>query len=893
MLSYLISNVDQYDGATNNNWETVVSLDGSLFEANKKYFFFVVATLGGTDNTVAAEVQVLRGGTLLTGSDAHLTMRANTGTFRGSPYQFMTVFTQGSTPGKVELQIKKALPVGGTKKVYAIEVQIFALKIHDLTAGVDYKFTEVTTPVTLSSSLQALATVNVNLATGDHWILLGHANVAVNQIIDNSVIDFLNPSVNSSYVGGSSHALGQSTSDQYSHVIGNIWLPTATGNLNGTVLRGVEGPSAGAPADVCNSARVFMLRLGALGPNLIKQSTIITAPTGGAWADLAGHTHSYSQINADQICFLFATEIQLLHPNYTQYRLLGYDTADRASTVEVLPDGFQDAAIPESTSVVEQLPFFRIGVQRARASPRSFIAQVTSDNPGGADNVISWSFLADRADGSGTIAIPAASLAGTGTFEYLMVGDGELRLPLPPVTGSGGYVLDPRDGVSGLTTAAPQFSGTGEFTVPPRVGDDAVCTLPVPAVSGSGTYTIPGCDPLEYAEHGREPVSICQQFRMGTDYPLIKPSDDIRNLLADFFLAYEEPGDYSFVANRLTQPFRIAWLFGYGCLPSDIPNFTSAATFHNVDLVIVDAFDQPVFDSTQAASYHEQAWGDRLMLHEWRTESAVCRIVVHTKWHASSDSPEPQFYELFIMPDSAVIDSRTIRRMPQRIRKLVVNGSPLAGEVELISGYNVAFENAGPIASPTTTGQLLDALLAIPTAGGRAGYKIEFDGTPGGGAGHAPGCDSVEPAFTTINGIGPDAAGHFLLNGAAATEDVGCYWFQQPDTRADALATVTSATLQLNNDCRPCCTCDDFVQVKLGIDSVFKRWQSIATHAQVIRDSYKTGRARWLAQKVCREAKNQKLKLTSNCAGFIGIGYSFCSNLSTCEGRSRSTFLFW
>jgi hypothetical protein len=90
----------------------------------------------------------------------------------------------------------------------------------------------------------------------------------------------------------------------------------------------------------------------------------------------------------------------------------------------------------------------------------------------------------------------------------------------------------------------------------------------------------------------------------------------------------------------------------------------------------------------------------------------------------------------------------------------------------------------------------------------------------------------------------------------------------------------------------PCCTCDDFVQTKLGIDSVFNRWRNIGQTAQTIRDNYSAARTRWLNQKTCRESRNQKLALTSNCAGFIGVGYSFCSNADDCVGPLEVEFGF-
>ena len=127
-----------------------------------------------------------------------------------------------------------------------------------------------------------------------------------------------------------------------------------------------------------------------------------------------------------------------------------------------------------------------------------------------------------------------------------------------------------------------------------------------------------------------------------------------------------------------------------------------------------------------------------------------------------------------------------------------------------------------------------------------------------------------------------------------------CYWFSRPTETVTAALTssqssaairatpelerkveITPATLQVHNDCVPCCSCDEFVAVKDDIDSAFGKWKFIANNAEKSRNIYSDVRQRLFDNKKCREAKTQRLAVEANVSGYVGIAYQFCNTSQT------------
>jgi len=384
------------------------------------------------------------------------------------------------------------------------------------------------------------------------------------------------------------------------------------------------------------------------------------------------------------------------------------------------------------------------------------------------------------------------------------------------------------------------------------------------------------CGSLHYADCGREPIGVAQ--KLGHEWPLVQPSDDIRYLLADAYLNYEDPYDYAEADEPYELPFRIAYLYGVGC-EDDVSHPAFAPDpVHEADILIFDAQDRVVFDST-TGDLTKQVWNECLTVYEWETADSVCRIVAHTAWQPDSEL-EPEQIQIRLIPESAILDPRVIRRQPKKVRKLIVNDEDLIGDIELHWGFNIEYTDVAPINQ--TTG-LLQQVRQLANTGSnlRAGFQFTIDGTPGGGLGLYPGCDDIDPVLRRINGVTGNEYGDFLL----APEQ--CYWIERPSTIATTsprTLTVTPNTLQFHNNCRPCCECDDFVEVKKAIDSLFNSWRELGQTAEEIRDLYSGNRSRWISQKECRETRPQKLILEPMCGGYIGLGYSFCNLTRECQG---------
>lgn len=395
------------------------------------------------------------------------------------------------------------------------------------------------------------------------------------------------------------------------------------------------------------------------------------------------------------------------------------------------------------------------------------------------------------------------------------------------------------------------------------------------------------CEPYEYADRGRDPIAVAQ--KLGHEYPLVRPSANVRYLIADAYLNFDDPADYDSTLTEYKLPFSIKWLYGFGCEPAAKPSWAPSPT-HYADVLIVDADGRTVFDST-TGTHKRTNWTDWLDVHEWRTDDAIFRLVQHTKWQ--EDSVTPQDYPVHLVPDAAVLDERVVERQPKRLKSITVGLQKITGSIiEIQNGYNIDLVSQGTIeaASPLTFvgGRI--------TGGGsslRAGYKLEIDGTPGNGLGRFPGCGDIDIAIRRINGVPANEYGDWLL----IPEQ--CYWYERPsivlvpgDFYKKRIVRVDPHTIQLHNNCLPCCECEDFVEVKLAMDSQYEDWLTTARRAERTRDIYRGNRERWITQKRCREDQPQRLQIEASCNSYVSVGYTYCNTSLDCVGPLEVKFCF-
>lgn len=392
---------------------------------------------------------------------------------------------------------------------------------------------------------------------------------------------------------------------------------------------------------------------------------------------------------------------------------------------------------------------------------------------------------------------------------------------------------------------------------------------------------------------GREPIGLAQQGKW--NYPLVNPSSEIEYLLADAYLIYEDPADYDVTLEPLAGPFKIDWLYGLGESINMKPSWAPTPT-HSVDVLICDRNNRPAFNST-LGTLTERAWGPRLHLYQWEVGSSILRLVVHTAWPPPPLEPRQRAYKLHLVPSNGILDEQAVVRMPKRIKEVTVGLTTITtGDLEFEAGYNIALTDEGPIGQVQFLEEAIEPLLGERIGGGRRGRRFEIDGTPGGGPlGRFPGCDDLDITIKRINGVVPNAYGDFIVT----TDDparLSCYWLERPtNVVAESnprIVRIEQNTLQVNNDCDPCCDCPDYVEVKKAIDALWDRWRQLGMDAEDIRDLYALNRERWLEQKECREARPQVMFLNSSCDGFVGISYSYCHMADECAGQLETTFLF-
>lgn len=400
------------------------------------------------------------------------------------------------------------------------------------------------------------------------------------------------------------------------------------------------------------------------------------------------------------------------------------------------------------------------------------------------------------------------------------------------------------------------------------------------------------------------------QPQSGIDYPLFRPSEDIRYLFADFWLAFDDTNEYD-GGIPFTPPYHVYWVSGLGCEPVDSPSEDSSSAVvefettagyaptavHAADIVIADNDGRIVFDSTRdtVTTFSTKAWGDRLWIYEWRTDKdETCFLVTHTAWTAN-DSPEPTNYPTEIYPEDAQLIQRTVMKLPKRVRSLtVILDNFRRSPAEFEAGYNM-FIDVGATEAPD---------------GRRRTTPFVFNATAGAGLGIYPGCETEPLVIRTVNGIGPNTEGDFYLS---ATD---CYWVRQPTViengyglptvavspgnvpelglpDADAGQSKTAlgwppdddpayAHLQIGNDCMPCCDCPDYVEVADYLNDTRDRYHALGENFEGIRDLYHENRIRWLASLACFHRRPLRIFLQPQICPFLDVVIQFCNQTDDC-----------
>jgi hypothetical protein len=387
------------------------------------------------------------------------------------------------------------------------------------------------------------------------------------------------------------------------------------------------------------------------------------------------------------------------------------------------------------------------------------------------------------------------------------------------------------------------------------------------------------CGSYEYTPNGRRGIGL-NQPQSGLDYPLIAPSADIRYLIADFYLAYED------LAQQFVGPLRIKWLYGVGCETSTPPGWAPTPT-HAADILIVDANNAVVFNSTALGSdptyrqFSTWCWGLRknsaacnaaydYKIYEWVGNTHVCRIVVYQTWPETADDNDEDAkrnYATHIAPTSAVIDERAVYKMPKRVNSLIL---PNVG----VGGVTITRDSADLVAGLNTDMLTSDQL----TRGSRLTRQITLAAIPGAGAGKYIDCQESNPPIRSINGL----TGPKILLGAK-----DCLWLRTPTslTPSDTLTPQKPggvSTLQIGSNCPACCTCNDYVDLATYMNNTRDRYKLVGNDTNNVLLLHSDNIARWTDQRQCRLQEPIKVCMTAQRCPYLDVVAQYCNNCDTC-----------
>lgn len=345
----------------------------------------------------------------------------------------------------------------------------------------------------------------------------------------------------------------------------------------------------------------------------------------------------------------------------------------------------------------------------------------------------------------------------------------------------------------------------------------------------------------------------------GLDFPFRSPSPDVRGLIVDFQLSLDGHA-------ALFPPLRVAWVSGLHralCLPG-VGTDSSHTPAHDVDVVVLDAHDNVVFDSTAVTAFSSVDFGTSLRVHRWSEDQAACTMVQRVGWPI--DVPPPADVPSSFSPHEAVLDARCHAIMSKRLRSLKFGGHG-GRSIELVAGYNSTLDDAQSVVA------------------GRRRNRVTFGLSPGAGEGRSPGCtDYIDSDIRTINGQGPDELGNVNISGD------GCvtvrplsnvfFIYQRGATRLAVMPEVSA--IQFDDVCSPCCPCDFYVNTQTAIKRI---WDLLAAASSGMNDAAIAGAdiaTRWDAAKACRESQTVSMNAITHDTRLVDVSGGICNHEAEC-----------
>lgn len=360
-------------------------------------------------------------------------------------------------------------------------------------------------------------------------------------------------------------------------------------------------------------------------------------------------------------------------------------------------------------------------------------------------------------------------------------------------------------------------------------------------------------------------VGVNQGPSGGDAYPFASPPDALRGAFGTLRLAYRDD------AGAAEPPLSVWWLHGFGSDPGSREPGTPDPV-HDRELVVKDAAGRVVFDSTACPGYLRSAWPGRPReTVAWWSDDAACHLVYLT------GTPRPADW----YPAGSELHPRCHRAEPRALRAAWAGGHRVTQALRLRAGNNVGLASGARVGS-VSVGPTADPFRARAYADARA--------APGLGDGVRPGCDGAPAPLTSVGGARPMPGGGLALDAAgclSAGADVrvtGAYGART--------AHPTPGAVAFRNGCGPCCPCAFYARTYKGLARLYSRGRVLALEAQGARNLYRENKARWEAQKACREGSPLRLVPVPTSGCRASVGASFCNTTGSCLGPVVLRFTF-
>ena len=398
---------------------------------------------------------------------------------------------------------------------------------------------------------------------------------------------------------------------------------------------------------------------------------------------------------------------------------------------------------------------------------------------------------------------------------------------------------------------------------------------------------------------GRQPIGVNQPPGGGSNYPFKNPSSDIKYLLGDLFLSFDDMDD------AVTFPLKVSWLYGFGTNAVSPPSGYPSPT-HAYDIIITDNNGNFVFDSTVASMKGPDIWDNRLKIIEWQNnDGRILRVTTHTEWTQEDIAAGLDVtYDNYIEPTSGELQQESWFKLPKRVKSITVGlNTYTAKPVILQEGNNVQINRGAEFEVPDI--EIPEFNIGITTnrliTGERLSNAISIRSEPGVGTGRAP---ALDPCGTATGDIK-------IINGQKSNEHQNFFWdaegcirsqrtiglvSEAPRTFDYASSTLSAenakSAIEVHNDCSNCCDCTYFAQTYQGLKRQWNLYKAVANSATATRDILHTNIDRWTEQKAIREQENLVVKCRADGEGKVTFGVNFCNPLDCCLYRGFTYIVF-